>query len=540
MVCYRIPDDIRRFYIRRRLGLFLFAFVVFIAASEKRDFAQQLEKKTIRGVVNDASGNIVPDAIIRLQQAGATVAMMRTDSHGSFTFVDIPIGTYLVEVEKTGAHASQTVSTRDAAMHITLPLTINTSSSPGIDFTDKPNFTVAGITDWTAVGGHGSDASLRTSETLARVTATLKQGENKSAQTDVIEASLRAATAAQPQSFAANRELGRYYLQKGAYREAEPPLETAYRIDPRDHGNEYDLACVYKEVGDLSHAKEYVNRLLAKADIADFHRLAGDVDEAMGDALAAEGEYEAAVRLDPSERNEFTWGAELLLHRAVWPAVEVFRKGIVAYPKSARMLSGLGAALFASAQYEEAAQRLCEASDLNPRDREPYIFLGEIDMATPAPLACAETKLGRFVQQHPEDSRAYYYYAMSILKRQAVPAKPSDVEHARSLLGKSIEIDPKYGEPYLQLGILSANKKDYVQAIDDFTRAIQANPQMADAHYRLGVMYQKNGEETKAEQEFERHKEIEKAQAEAVEQQRHKVRQFIVVLRDQPSRSNSN
>lgn len=535
MARYRIPEDIWR-----RLGLFLLVCAIFMATSEMRSFSQQMGKGTIRGVVNDASGNVVPDAVVRLQRAGGTAATTRTDAHGSFTFVDMPPGNYLVEVEKADAHASKTVSTRDAAMSITLPLRSNTASNPGVDFTDKPNFTVAGITDWTAVGGHGSDASLRTSETLARATATLKQGAEVAAHKDVVEGSLRAAAAARPQSFTANRELGRYYLQKGAYREAELPLETAYRIDPSDHGNEYDLALIYKEVGDLNQAKQHVNRLLAKEDTADLHRLAGDIDEAMGDALSAEGEYEAAVRLDPSELNEFTWGSELLLHRAVWPAAEVFRKGITAYPKSARMLSGLGAALFASAQYEEAAQRLCEASDLNPRDREPYIFLGEIDMATPAPLACAEAKLERFVQEHSENSRAYYYYAMSILKRQAVPATPSDLEHARSLLRKSIEIDPKYGEPYLQLGILSANKKDYAQAIDEFTRAIEVNPQMADAHYRLGVMYQRIGEEVKAKQEFQRHKEIEQAQAEAVEQQRHQVRQFIVVLRGQPPTSHSN
>ena len=50
-----------------------------------------------------------------------------------------------------------------------------------MEFADKPNFTVAGVTDWTAVGGHGSDATLRTSEALARETVTLKpQGSGPS------------------------------------------------------------------------------------------------------------------------------------------------------------------------------------------------------------------------------------------------------------------------------------------------------------------------------------------------------------------------
>ena len=48
------------------------------------------------------------------------------------------------------------------------------SSPASMDFADKPNFTVAAVTDWTAAGGHGSDAVLRTSEALNREALTLK------------------------------------------------------------------------------------------------------------------------------------------------------------------------------------------------------------------------------------------------------------------------------------------------------------------------------------------------------------------------------
>ena len=70
-------------------------------------------------------------------------------------------------------------------------------------------------------------------------------------------------------------------------------------------------------------------------------------------------EYEQAARVDPTEQNYFAWGSELLLHRAVWQAQEVFRQGAKAYPKSARMLAALGTALFAGDLYDEAAVSLC-------------------------------------------------------------------------------------------------------------------------------------------------------------------------------------
>jgi hypothetical protein len=88
------------------------------------------------------------------------------------------------------------------------------SSTDGMAFADKPNFTVAGITDWTAVGGHGSDSSLRTSEALARETASLKPEEagagtpGSAGTVSETETKLRAALAASPRSFEANHQLG--------------------------------------------------------------------------------------------------------------------------------------------------------------------------------------------------------------------------------------------------------------------------------------------------------------------------------------------
>lgn len=514
-----------------RVGVISLLLAVLICTPLAGDFsvhAQQLEAIAIRGVVNDGNNNPVPDAVVLLQQAGVVT---RTDAHGGFAFINVRPGKYSVRAEKADMHVSAEISTDDAAAYITLILSANAARTQSMEFTDKPNFAVAGITDWTAVGGHGSDASLRTSETLAREAATLRpDGAVAPAPTSDTENALRAAAAASPESFVANRELGKFCLHERRYREAVLPLEIAFRIDPTNSSNEYDLAFVYKEAGDPKRAYEHVRYLLTEENAGKFHRLAGDVDEAMGDALSAEREYEMAVHLDPSEANEFTWGAELLLHRAVWPAIEVFRKGAAAYPKSARMLSALGVALFASAQYEEAAQRLCEATELNPEDTEPYTFLGEIEIASPAPLDCAEQKLARFTQTQPANARAKYYYAMAILKRQGIPANTADVAYARALLAKAVELDPKFGEAYLQLGILSMDRKDYQQSIDFFTRAVEANPQLGDAHYRLGVAYERVGSAAKAKQEFERHDAMEKAQAEVVEQQRTKVKQFMVVL----------
>jgi tetratricopeptide (TPR) repeat protein len=402
-----------------------------------------------------------------------------------------------------------------------------------MEFADKPDFTIAGVTDWTAVGGHGSDSILRTSEDLARETLALKPpGDAKEAYES--ETRLRAALAGAPGTFAANHDLGAFYLHAGRYREAIPMLQAAYQADPSNAGNEYDLAAALVGAGDYSQAREHAQKLLAHQDKADLHRLLGELDEKVSDPLAAVHEDEQAVRLDPSEENYFAWGSELLLHRAVWQAAEVFRQGTRAYPKSARMLTALGTAQFAGALYEDAATTLCAASDLNPTDPQPYLFLGRIDMAAPKPLGCVAPRLARLVKEQPQNSLANYLYAMAILKSLGQTPDPKTLLQAETLLSTAVTIDPKCADAYLQLGILASSQHETEKAIGYYTRAIEAQPQLGEAHYRLGVAYDRRGQPEKASQEFQLHDAIEKQQAATVERQRREVKQFLVVLEGQP------
>ena len=405
-----------------------------------------------------------------------------------------------------------------------------------MEFADKPDFTIAGVTDWTAVGGHGSDSTLRTSEDLARETLALKPpGEAKQAYES--ETRLRAALAGAPGNFAANHELGAFYLHAGRNRESIPLLQAAYQADPSNAGNEYDLAAALMGAGDFSPAREHAQKLLAHQDNADLHRLLGELDEKVSDPLAAVHEDEQAVRLEPSEQNYFAWGSELLLHRAVWQAAEVFRQGTKAYPKSARMLTALGTAQFAGALYEDAAASLCAAADLNPADPQPYLFLGRIEMAAPTPLGCVAPRLARWVKEQPQNSLANYLYAMAILKGLQQTSDQTAREarqQAETLLTRAVTIDPKCADAYLQLGILSFSQHQTEKAIGYYTKAIEAQPQLGEAHYRLGVAYDRLGTPEKARQEFQLHDEIEKQQAATVERQRREVKQFLVVLEGQP------
>jgi tetratricopeptide (TPR) repeat protein len=437
----------------------------------------------VAGTVHDSAGDPLPDvSVVFEEKATAESIEAKTDAKGTFSFLTFRAGAYNVRAEKggmrTAASLALTLGEKKQIDLVLGPANQRPAQSPGaskssgastpnpsppkMEYADQPSFTVAGVTDWTNVGGHGSDTKLRTSESLARETLALKSGDGSDALANATEA----------------------------------------------------------------------------ARTADSHRLLGDRAETSGDPVTAEREYEEAVRLNPSEQNYFAWGAELLLHRAIQPAREVFSKGATAHPKSARMLAGLGAALYAGGSYDQAARRLCAAADLQRDAPTGYLFLGKMEKASPDALPCAEDRLEQFARNQPDSALANYYYAVALWKQyRGVESGSEDssvLQRIEALLQKAIAVDPKFDEAYVQLGTLYYARGNFPQAISAYKKAIEVNPQSAEAHYRLGSAYKRIGEEQKSEQEMQLYKQADKTETAAVEQQRREIRQFMIILKDQP------
>jgi tetratricopeptide (TPR) repeat protein len=331
-------------------------------------------------------------------------------------------------------------------------------------------------------------------------------------------------------------------VAEGKAREAIPYLERASRLNPGDYDNAYELALARAESGDYERARRDVVSLLAaqnksndeKADSrqAELHHLLGEVDERLGNPVEAVQEYQRAAELNPSESNLFDWGSELLLRRAIEPALEIFTKGNLLFPRSVRMLSALGASWYARGSYDQAAQRLSEASDLDPNDSNSYLLMGEMQaVETTQPEAIVE-RLERFVRLQPENALANYYYAVSLWKRRKSPEDVADLAQIKFLLEKAVHLDPKLGPGYLQLGVLYAERKDFLSAITAYRQAIQATPRLEEAHYRLAQAYRQAGETANAQAELQLYAQISKEEAEETQRQRHELQQFVFELRD--------
>lgn len=531
----------RRRKFGRALVLLGAAVIWFIATATAQSSAPQPSgRPSIEGTVRNVMRKPVAGATVDLESKEQSIlAKTQTKSDGTFLLSVDRAGAYTLRVRKPGFQTavddSLTLSAGERKrVELTLkPLGTNTE---GMEFEDKPNFTIAGVTDWTAAGGHGSDTNLRTSETLAKETLALKSDESKEGRPDrenkESERKLRAALNQAPGSFEANHQLGEFYLRSERYREAVPLLEAAHQINTKNQTAAHHLALAYKGNGNYRRAAELARNLLAHEDKADLHRLLGDLDEVLDDPLGAVHEYERAARLDPTEENYFAWGTELLLHRAIQPAMAVLGRGSAAHPRSVRLLSAWGAALYAGGAYEEAALRLCAASDLRPADSTAYLFLGKMEMAAPRPLPCVEPAMARFVRAQPGNALANYHYALVLRKRKLVSGDTEGLKPVRELLEKAVDIDPQFAEAYLQLGILYFGEGNVEQAISEYKKAIELNSHLGEAHYRLGVAYKRTGKEAESVQEFRTHEQIQKADAALVDRQRREIRQFVTVLRD--------
>ena len=521
----------------------LAAAVSFFAATVH---SQQLnESAWVQGSVHNSQGKLVAGATLHLQaQNAAQSETTRSDSQGKYRFAGLQAGVYVLRAEMQEYRDTEIPAiflgpTEGKTVDLVLqPVKGPPPSSAGAQapqFFDEPKFAVAGVTDTTGLGGHGSDTVVRTRETLANETLSLSKEPAPVPPNAALEKEkgLRDRAARDPGSFEANHLLGKVLDENGKSREAIPYLEKAAKINSADDENSYDLALASFHAGEYERSRSQARALIVHHDNAEVHHLLGDVEEKLGNALEAVREYQVAAESDPREPYVFDWGAELLLHHAPEPAIEVFTRGNLKYPNSARMLMGLGAAWFARGSYDQAVQRICLASDLNPRDPMPYVFLGKMQAAESAPSGEAVEKLHRFASQQPQNAYANYYYAVGIWKLRKGLDPAAGVEQVESFLDTAIRLDPKFAAAYLQRGIMHAEQKNILQAISDYQHAIQADPQLEEAHYRLAHAYRLNGETSRSDAELKIYDRIAKESAQKSERERHEIRQFVYTLRDQ-------
>ncbi len=435
----------------------------------------------VEGTVRDSQFHSISAVPLYLENSESHHTLTSTtDTQGRFRFERLAAGSYTLHARgesyqesSEGPFTLRDHETKSVAMILVKmqsPASAKDSSSD-IAFSDEPAFTVAGVTDTTALGGHGSGPVVRSSNALSKETASLARGG--------------------------------------------PGKAGTIAHDPAHGGPSREAA---------------IRAALAGEDNAELRAQLAEIEEGEGRPLEAVKDFQRAAELQPSEPHLFAWGAELLLHHAPEPAIEVFTKGRHLFPQSSRMLLGLGAARYAQGSKEQAEQILVQACDLHPADPTPYLFLGMLQANEKIePPGWAE-RMKRFVNIHQENAMAHYLYAVALTKRDRVHEKFDAIE---SELKTAIALDPHLGDAYLQLGALRSEREDYPGAIAALQKAVENTELPDEAHYRLAQVYRRMGEEEKARKEIEQFKQITEQRSKEAERERHEIPQFVYTLRSQ-------
>lgn len=337
----------------------------------------------------------------------------------------------------------------------------------------------------------------------------------------------RKALELEPNDFDANHNLGEFYVQTGKTAAALPLLERAQRLDPSSYENGYDLALADFLSGKLGDARQLVQTLVRQKNTGELHDLLGEIEEKDGKFVEAANEFETAAHLDPSEGNLFDWGSELLLHRTYEPAIDVFQEATRRFPKSPRLMIGLGMALDLRGKYDEAVKALLMAADLDPSDARCYLFLSKAYDSSPNQAKDVVQRFKRYAELQPDNALALYYYALSLWKGKRVQDTSLDPAVVESLLKKAIALDDSLTEAHVQLGNFYADQHLYEKSIPEFVRALELDPNLGDAHYRLGQDFVHVGKKELAQKEFDVYQKLRAEHLAEVDKERAEVQQFV-------------
>jgi len=330
-----------------------------------------------------------------------------------------------------------------------------------------------------------------------------------------------------PTNFDTNHNLGEAYIHAGSVAKAIPFLEKAQRINPASYDNDYDLSLAYFLTGHIAEARASVQGFLKRKETAELRNLLGQIEEKDGQFVAAANQFEAAAHMDPSESNLFDWASELLLHRTLDPAVQVFQQATERYPDSPRLRVGLGMAYYARGNYDDAVKAFLRGADLNPADERCYRFLARAYDSSPSQAAEVIERFRRFAELKPNNGQALFYYAMSLWKGKRAQDPDLDLKQVESLLKHAIAADPALAEAHLQFGNLNADQGKFAEAIPEYQRALQLDSDLADAHYRLGQAYVRTGKKDRAQEQFQVYQQLREQHLADLDKQRADIRQFV-------------
>ena len=476
-----------------------------------------VEKGSLTGSIVGSSNRPIPGAKVTLTAADGSRQTVKADEKGRYSFPSLEPASYTLVVEAAGYKPDGRTDVRvtgGTSTTVDLFLTASAPSQPDPEsalaqpagFYDDTPLKASGVQTTIDAAGYSSQAQsprrlLSEGPSLSLNPPSPREPETP--ESTETEHRLREALRTDPDDFDANHQLGEYYLSAAKPAAGIPYLEKARDLKPGDASNEFDLARAYLGTKNAAKAQQLLRDLIRRNDTAEYHNLLGHADEALNDPAFALKEFRLAAQMEPNEQNTFDWANEILLFAdSNEPGVGAFKQGVARFPNSVRMYIGLGIALYTRNSYDAAIEALCHASDLEPTDPRPYVYLGKMYNVSKGRGDEVAKRMQRFMETNPDNPLAYYYGGLSLWKGPHGDTQGIDEARVEALFKKSLALDPQSADTHLQLGILYHDQRREQDAISEFEAAIRLNPDDPETHYHLAQAYLRTGDKERGEEEL--------------------------------------
>ena len=234
-------------------------------------------------------------------------------------------------------------------------------------------------------------------------------------------------------------------------------------------------------------------RGLAAGDRADLRTLLARAYEADGQTGRAINEYNRVIMLDPYEESCYFELGQLLIDKENFTtAVQVLEAARKIFDKSAEIELALGTAYYGLKKYDNAAFAFLKTVTLAPQAPQAYTFLGNVLDQSARWLPEVTNAFAEFAENQPRQ------YLPQFLYGKALRLGGKDPAAAEARLRKSIELEDRFWESHLQLGILLATKANLPAAEQELKRAAVLAPRSPLPYQQLASVYDHMGKPAEA------------------------------------------
>jgi tetratricopeptide (TPR) repeat protein len=288
------------------------------------------------------------------------------------------------------------------------------------------------------------------------------------------------------------REIARSSAQFKKKRMRHPPQPNRSRLRP-------GIAAVVLLLAVAAWAIVFVGQLHA-APIRR-HIDAGMEYARQGKGIAAQREWQAAVRLAPDNAEGWELLSELYLSTSNWEAaIGTLRRLERLKPNTPQLYTHLALCTFLVGDEPSTSRAAEEALRRDPNDEAALLTVASLLGESGTDQQRHLDYLRRLVKIRPND-----HDYLLLLAEELSAGRLYD--ELRLVLEHILAVDPDSTEAYSLRGVCWMNTnpspEGLVRAEADFRRALQLNPHDAFSHYNLGKTYQLMGQPRKAIAEME-------------------------------------